>query len=142
MGGRGYLASMGHLPFYWATPDGYPDVKEAWAASASMLTRWNFGLALTGAGPNGASVLRSLRPVAQMPAEIATAGEAIDYWVDRVLHRPVDSADREVLIEYLTEGGDDTTALSARLPGSTRQVADRLPETIALILDSPYFQWR
>ncbi|MBX7223732.1 MAG: DUF1800 domain-containing protein [Blastocatellia bacterium] len=31
---------MGQLPFHWPTPNGYPDVAEAWAAH--VLPRWNF----------------------------------------------------------------------------------------------------
>src|SRR6185436_9411873 len=51
---NGYLAAMGQVPFYWPTPDGYPDVKTAWSASTVMLTRWNMGLALCGVGDGGA----------------------------------------------------------------------------------------
>jgi uncharacterized protein (DUF1800 family) len=31
---------MGHFPFYWPTPDGYPDKLESWATSA--LPRWQW----------------------------------------------------------------------------------------------------
>jgi len=35
---------MGHLPFFWATPDGYPDKLESWGTSA--LPRWQWCSAL------------------------------------------------------------------------------------------------
>jgi len=34
------LYAMGHLPFYWAQPDGYPDSLEAWGPS--LHPRWDF----------------------------------------------------------------------------------------------------
>ncbi len=40
----GLLARMGHLPFAWPTPDGYPDRDEAWVRS--LMPRWQFALAL------------------------------------------------------------------------------------------------
>jgi uncharacterized protein (DUF1800 family) len=34
------LADLGHLPFAWPTPDGSPDVRDAW--EPSLLARWRF----------------------------------------------------------------------------------------------------
>ncbi len=36
------LESMGHRPFNWPTPDGYPDIARAW--SGDLLERWNLAL--------------------------------------------------------------------------------------------------
>jgi len=139
---RGALAAMGQTPFYWPTPDGYPDVKEAWAASAVMLTRWNLGLAAVGVGGKfGGELVPGFR--AETPASLSTAGEALDYWIDRLLHREMLAEDRAILLDYLTGGGDDSTPLSTPVSGVlVTTVGARLPELAALILDSPYFQWR
>lgn len=135
------LQAMGHRLFYWSTPDGYPDVKEAWSASAVMLSRWNFGLALCGAGDPrgrilGAQLVNGFTP--QMAADarndFSTAGEAIDYWVERLMHREMNPADRDLVIDFLTDGGSADTPYAS--------VSSRIGSTIALILDSPYFQWR
>jgi uncharacterized protein (DUF1800 family) len=126
-----YLTAMGHVPFFWATPDGYPDVKEAWSASSVMLTRWNMGLSLCGVGEAGA-LFNGFAPTT--PDTVTTAGAAVDYWVDQLLHRPVTAEDRAVLVQYLTNGGAEGSAISA--------VRGRLPFLVALLLDSPYFQWR
>jgi len=131
-GNRGFLAQAGHIPFYWPTPDGYPDVKDAWAATGGILSRWNLGLRLAGAGEGGRS---PVNPVAQMPADVATAGAAADWWIDRLLHRPMLPADRATLVDFLTAGGSDGDRLSA-------QMRNRLPELIALVVDSPYFLWK
>ncbi|MCE7939636.1 MAG: DUF1800 domain-containing protein, partial [Chloroflexi bacterium CFX6] len=130
--GANFLNATGHVPFYWPTPDGFPDVKEAWSASSGLLARWNLGLRLAGAGPDRRS---AFNPAAQMPADIARAGAAVDWWIDRLLHRPMLAADRATLVDYLTQGGTDQDGL-------TPAMRARLPELIALVLDSPYFLWR
>ena len=132
---------MGQIPFRWATPDGYPDTKDEWASSIGVLTRWNYGLSLCGAG--GARANARLKPklatdftiANQTPGSISTAGEALDFWIDRILHREMAPGDRAIVLDFLTDGGNDDTALA----GATR---GRLATTIALIFDSPYFHWR
>ncbi|MDZ4775080.1 MAG: DUF1800 domain-containing protein [Planctomycetota bacterium] len=49
------LTTMGHLPFAWSAPDGYPDTAQAWGTS--VLDRWNFvsrffSESITGVGVN------------------------------------------------------------------------------------------
>lgn len=39
-----YLIKMGHAPFQYPTPDGYPDESSAWLST--LLWRWNFAFAL------------------------------------------------------------------------------------------------
>ncbi|MCC7021135.1 MAG: DUF1800 domain-containing protein [Ardenticatenales bacterium] len=133
------LGRMGHLPFYWATPDGYPDVKTAWAASGVMLMRWNVGLAMCGVGAGsgmGARMVDNWTPLTAegVQTSFATAGEAVDYWTERLLHRALLAEDRQQIVGYLTNGGTDGTPFSG--------VANRLPYAVAMIFDSPYFQWR
>lgn len=40
-----YLVRMGHAPFQYPTPDGYPDVASPW--SGTLLWRWHFAMALS-----------------------------------------------------------------------------------------------
>lgn len=134
------LSAMGQRPFYWETPDGYPDVKEAWASSTTMLWRWNFGLALSGNGERGGRLGQRLiegftpEMAADVPATFADAGAAADYWITRLLQRPMGPADRTSVVDYLTDGRSESTPFD--------QVKARVPNMVALILDSPYFQWR
>ncbi|MDB4804534.1 DUF1800 domain-containing protein [Akkermansiaceae bacterium] len=39
-----YLVRMGHAPFQYPTPDGYPDVASPW--SGTLLWRWHFAISL------------------------------------------------------------------------------------------------
>jgi uncharacterized protein (DUF1800 family) len=40
-----FLTRMGHVPFHYPTPDGYPEEPEPWMGT--LLWRWNFAVALT-----------------------------------------------------------------------------------------------
>src|SRR4029077_17786044 len=40
-----YLNRMGHAPFTYPTPDGYPDTAAPWLGT--LLWRWNFAVALS-----------------------------------------------------------------------------------------------
>src|SRR6185295_5409953 len=40
-----FLTRMGHVPFHFPTPDGYPEAAEPW--TGTLLWRWNFAVALT-----------------------------------------------------------------------------------------------
>ncbi len=40
-----YLLRMGHAPFHYPTPDGYPEVAAPWMAT--LLWRWNFAVSLS-----------------------------------------------------------------------------------------------
>lgn len=127
-----YLQLMGQMPFRWRSPDGYPERRQRWSGAHVMLSRWNFGLAAA----EGRLAGVELDLVGQMAADgvAADAAAIVDYWADRLLPRPLLAEDRALLVEALTQGGD------GRL--SAAQVAERLPEVLALIIDSPYFQWR
>ena len=49
-----YLVRLGHAPFRYATPDGYPEAASHW--QSSLLWRWNFASALAGNGIKGTSI--------------------------------------------------------------------------------------
>ena len=127
IGGAGFLTRMNHVPFTWETPDGFPDLKEKWTSTGLLLARWNFGLALVEGG-----VLRGYDPMAQRPPTLQAAGEIVDFWTERLLHRALLPEDRSGLVDYLADGGGERAA-----PGVGRE-----PYLVALILDSPYFLWR
>ncbi|MCF6318995.1 MAG: DUF1800 domain-containing protein [Proteobacteria bacterium] len=39
---RLFLEALGHQPFNWATPDGYPNTAGHWESTTGMLYRWGF----------------------------------------------------------------------------------------------------
>ena len=46
-----FLVRMGHAPFHYPTPDGYPEAAAPWMGT--LLWRWNFAVALTDGKING-----------------------------------------------------------------------------------------
>jgi uncharacterized protein (DUF1800 family) len=134
VGGRGFLAQMDHLPFGWPTPDGYPDTMERWVTTSQMLARWNYGLAMCGVS-QGAQLITGFKPERARPADVDTVGAAVDWWLARLLHREMTAADRQHVVEFLSAGVGEEAAMAG-------DVIRREPFAIALIIASPYFQWR
>ncbi len=52
-----YLERMGHMPFRWPTPDGYPATAQHW--HSTLLWRWNFALALANDRIGGTGIQRA-----------------------------------------------------------------------------------
>ncbi len=127
------LFQLGQPLFAWPTPDGYPDDAASWLNANALLARWNIGLALAEGCDRGALVSWD-----RFEAELgqnASAEETVDFFIDLVLHQTIHLDDRARLLVYLL--GDDH-AFDITDPEHRR----RIPELTALLLDSPYFQWR
>ncbi len=130
-----WLERLGQLPFHWAAPNGYPDGSTAWAAN--LLPRWNFGLALLGAGFPGGQEPGGWLPGVRLPLdtilELSQANdveEALDFFARLILGRSLDDEERLSFLDYVGSG-----------PLDGRRRRQRLAEAIALMLASPGFQW-
>ncbi|HFQ95131.1 MAG TPA: DUF1800 family protein, partial [Anaerolineae bacterium] len=127
------LALMDQPLFGWPTPDGYPDDAASWLNTNALLARWNIGLALAEGRAPGVQI-----PWDRFKSELgggATAEDTLDFFIDLVLHHSIDAEDRAQLLAYLTHDGQ---GFDIDDPDHAR----RVPELVALLLDSPYFQWR
>jgi hypothetical protein len=127
------LEPMGHLPFYWHPPNGYPDVGRAWMNTNGILYRWNAALTLGLAGdgyfPGVAVNLDAIVP------EAATIGELVTVAAEKLLLKPLPAADAEQLITLLIGSNAPETPLLAPV----RQ--QQLPILVGMLLASPHFQW-
>ncbi|CAG0958778.1 hypothetical protein ANRL3_00735 [Anaerolineae bacterium] len=122
------LRLMGQGLFLHVTPDGYPDSGSAWINTSALLARWNFAMLLA----SGKVPRVKIDLAAAMKSQaIKTAGEAVDFWIDRILLRPIPDADRKKLIDAINPRGASVSFDPARLP-----------DLVALILASPHFQYR
>ena len=127
------LNNMGQLPFNWQAPDGYPDTSAAWINTNGLLNRWNFALALATNKIKGTHVDLQATPNASMAL---TAAGLVDFWAGRLLGRPLAPADRAGLTAFVGAGRPADFELSARM------LEVRVPELVALLMASPYFQQR
>jgi uncharacterized protein (DUF1800 family) len=133
MGMHRALMLLGQPLFAWPTPDGYPDETSAWLNTNALLARWNIGLALAEGHDKRVQVPWNI--FEEELGDDASAEEVVDYFIDLVLHQSIHDDDRAQLLTYLM-GSDNSFHLT---DPEDRQ---RLPELVALLLDSPYFQWR
>ena len=132
------LGLMGQAIFERRSPDGYPDVREAWANSMSLLYRWNFAVGLIENWMDDENTGYRMRSdvFAQTPAELRTASSLADYWINRILNQSLSEEGRNAVIEVMAQdkGWDET------LPEDHVQYV--LPAMVELILMSPEFQWK
>jgi uncharacterized protein (DUF1800 family) len=132
------VGMMGQPIFERRPPDGYPDVKEAWANSMSILYRWNFAVGLAENWLDDENLGRVVRTdiFGQTPPEIRTAEGLADYWIQRILNQPMSEADRASVISVMAQ----EYGAQEQLPDDHVQYV--LPGMVEVILMSPDFQWK
>ena len=92
-------SALGQLPYYWPTPDGYPDTQDYWADTGGWLDRWRLSfLSYSGLIP-GVDVIAI--DYAAMLGGADRLGAVVDAIVDAVLMRPLSAADRALIIDWL-----------------------------------------
>ncbi len=124
------LRQMGQPLFGWHAPNGYPDVAGAWLSTGGLLARWNLMQSLVTGRRDGSGV--SLE--ALLPERFTSAGELVDGLAQRLLFQPLAPEDRAVLLGYLELAEDE--------PVPRRLLEYKLPQLVALLLNSVYFQYR
>jgi uncharacterized protein (DUF1800 family) len=138
-GGVAWMCSMMGQPlFEKRSPDGYADVKEAWANTMSMLYRWNFAVGVTESWLNDEEQQRFLKTdvVAQTPPDLRTAEALADFWIPRLLNRSMSAVDRVAVIKVMAQ------EYSAQEELSQDHINWVLPAMVEVILMSPDFQWK
>lgn len=116
---RSYLTSMGHVPFDWETPDGYPDRVEYWAGNE--LPRWNAMTSISNAANAQYAVADT-----NFTKFGSTAAAIIDSIDLMAFGGEMNTRTRDSLTTYLSAGTINAT---------------RVRETLALALSSSAFQW-
>ena len=117
-----YLGTMGHSPFDWSPPNGYPDSVAAWGSS--LLPRWSFASHLVAGGIPGVQI--PLGKVLQKLGNFEPEGLAarID---ERLLGGSLSAADRG--------------RVRAFLAGRAPIVWPDVFEAIGLAASAPGYQW-
>ncbi len=131
------IGMMGQPIFERRSPDGYPDVKEAWANSMSILYRWNMAVGIADNWMDD-DLGRTMQTdvYGQTPVEIRTANGLADFWILRLLGRAISDEGRAAIAAVMAQeyGADET------LPDDHVQYV--LPAMVEVILMSPEFQWK
>ena len=105
---NGPLMQMGQAPFHPPNVRGWPGGR-AWVNTSTLFVRYN-------------CVSRLADDVET--AEFATAGEAVDYWINRLVQRPIAANQRQTLIEAV----------------GTKPDAESIRRMIRLVVSTPEYQ--
>ncbi len=115
-----WLQRMGHAPFNYPTPDGYPDEPSPWLGT--LLWRWNFSLELTANRIGGTRV--NVRDLARRFSVKEPANDPVSEVAAYLLGRRPSTDELAALQELPSESSSDSDA----------------PLMAALVLASPSFQ--
>ncbi len=120
------LRLMEQLPFEWAPPNGYPDVMGYWLNSMGLTRHWQHAAAFAESRENNVSHAFELINTA------IKADELVDELTAAVLHRPVTSADRDLLIALVAGTGDPKRTLTEN------ELKAGAEKVVGVLLSSPY----
>lgn len=128
---------LGQPLFEWESPTGYPNVAAYWLNVNGLLNRWNFFIKACEVTAQTLpwSIISGIRfnLRAELPTGYITPHQIVDFWIDHLLHRPINKGDREALVAFMTQGADPDTPLTEA------QIDERIQGLVALIFTSPYF---
>ncbi len=124
---------LGQALFDHRPPDGYPDFKEAWGSSTSLLRSWQFfnGLSHNWDDKYKTEVMK-INNDRRVPTEIA------DFWLERLLGRnPHPLELRDDLIAFLADHAPKSEAIT-----NDEALTWRVQSAVGFILMSPDFFWK
>jgi uncharacterized protein (DUF1800 family) len=144
---------IGQEMFGRRTPDGYPDIRDAWTNSTSMLYRWRmFNSLLENSFYNsssGTGVQMDNATLISLMGGLNTPTTIADFWINRILNRAMDDPNHRMEVIKLMQGwdtGNNSTSVkpvyAADAVMTATDISNRLRRMIAVILMSPEFQWR
>lgn len=125
--------------FAWPAPDGFPDTKDRWTGTMSMLQRMrlcNYLIDWKYAKESPQGDVRYFRPEEVTPASIKTPIALVDFWSNRILGRALPNVAYQELVEFMADG----RSASQDLPQD--DINERLRYMIALVFMSSTFMLR
>jgi uncharacterized protein (DUF1800 family) len=144
---------MGQPMFGRRPPDGYPDVRDAWTNTTSLLYRWktiNAVMENSYFSPsNDAGIQVDNTALVNTMGGANTPNAIADFWITRLLGRAMDDAAHRAEVVKMMQGWDTGSSSTSVKPIYTPDQAmaqtdinNRLRRMIAVILMSPECQWR
>jgi uncharacterized protein (DUF1800 family) len=129
--------SLGQPMFQRRSPDGWPDQRRNWSSTTGMLFRWKLMYFICDIGTKTDRTDIVVDILGQTNANVPdkTTANIVDFWINRLVGRPMGATARADLIQYLGKG--------ASIPNlNDTNVRRRLVLMVSLILSSPEFNWR
>jgi uncharacterized protein (DUF1800 family) len=146
----------GHGSFRWPSPDGYPDTAARWTSVSVMGQSWRLMSRLPefkNADSNEFLLRIQQLTIEGLPvAGQRTAENLVDWWLKRLVGRPVLAARRQELVAFMAQNAapDQALDITAGLPDgnwsagnlSAHYTPTRLRAMVSLILMLPEFHHR
>lgn len=126
------LERMGHLPYNWFPPNGYPDSADPWLNVNGLLRRWDIAMVLAHTSQGWTDGAITLDLSAVIP-DVPTIGELVETTWRRLIGQELDRGTRATILAAL---GDPRP--TQRVTQEFRE--ERLPSLVGLVLASPAFQ--
>lgn len=126
--------AAGQPLFRWSTPDGYPDTREKWIGSNPFVGRWRVANWLCDVKSWWDRSYRPFDPIAQMPSNVRSAAAIADFWIGRILGRPMAAEARREVVEFMARGRDPEMEWRGF---DDEQLKERVWGLVALVLNSP-----
>ena len=123
--------------FAWRAPNGFPDHKDDWQSATPRVMTWRLMNWLIDIR-NSSDVFR-LNVLGQTPSGTRTANELADFWIERIFGKPMPTAERHEIMEFMAQGHNPDFDLPL---DSDEDTQDRLRSMVGLIFMSPSFLWR
>jgi hypothetical protein len=77
--------------------------------------------------------------IGQTPSGARSANELADFWIERILGRPMPDSERTEIVEFMAQGHHPDNDLPV---GDDWDTQERLRAMVGLIFMSPSFLWR
>ncbi|MCP4898579.1 MAG: DUF1800 domain-containing protein [bacterium] len=123
--------------FSWRPPDGYSDLKEDWQSAAPRIMSWRLCNWLIDWDDDLDNFY--LDVLGQTPGSVRSANQLADFWIKRLLGRPMPDEERHEIVEFMAQGHNPDNALPLDTDDDTQ---DRLRAMAGLIFMAPSFLWR
>ena len=113
------LQTMGHRPFGFNTPDGYPDTADEWLGS--LVPRWNFVQDVVTGQQAGVSI-------------------GIQHWTGIAQEQGQQALANAILLRDMTP--TEQQAITSIIPNASNLNQSDVRANLGVLLSSPTFQWR
>ena len=132
----GRYDDTGQELFTWPAPNGFPDVRGAWQSMTPRVMSWRLCNWLIDFDDDSGNFYLDI--LSQTPGAVRTSNELADYWIERILNRAMDPADRSQIVQFMAQGVNPDFDLDL----GDADTRDRLRSMVGLLLMSPDFLWR
>ena len=136
---RNYVLDAGNRPFFWPTPDGYPDRAGFWASTSAFVKAWSFVAQESEFdSPNEKYLFNqngATRASRRVPKVEVAARDLVRQFSDLLLHRPLSQVHEDLVVNYITGNNPQKVMSVPDVQYWSTAIA-------TILLASPYAQFR